>query len=878
VNAAASAANVTLLFTDVEGSSRLWEREPERMAAAMARHDALARDAVERHGGLVVKTTGDGVLSVFDRAIDALRAGLDFELALVDPRATGGIALAVRCGMHAGAAERRDNDYFGSTVNRAARIMGAAHGGQILISQAAVESIREQLPAGVTLRDLGRVRLRDLASPEHVYQAVHPELRRDFPALRSLESTPNNLPQQVTSFVGRELSQVEVRKLLAKAPLLTLLGMGGLGKTRLSLQVAADVLDEFPDGVWLVELAPVADARLVPQAVASVLGVVEEAGRPVVEALVKFVRDRELLVILDNCEHLVRACADLAKELLAAGSRIKLLASSREHLHVPGEVTYSVPGLAVPDARAPFAEGALLQSEAVRLFVDRAQAVQPEFALNARNAQAIVEICRRLDGIPLALELAAARVRSLAVEAIAERLHDRFKLLTRGSRTNLPRQQTLRALIDWSFDLLDGPEQAVFSRLSVFPGGFTLDAAEAVVAGDPIAADDVLDLVTALIDKSLVELDAGGSRYRMLETVRQYAQEKMAASDGADAVRTRHLEFFLTLATEAHPQLWGKDQGKWLARLDLERENFLAALAWCDRAPHGAAQGLRFAEMLQLYWLPRGLIELGYWNTLEALARPGAQRRDYSRSGALYAAAQLALFMGAYENSKRHGEEGLAIAQELGAEGRAAATRLVLGAACEAMGDRTAAEEHFEASAALARRMGHKDRLSFALNSLAGLHAETNDLAKAEPLFEEALALAREVDDQESVAIGIANLARVVIERGDAERARALLSEGAAIARDIGSTRAGQNVVEVSAGLAVLRREWASAARFSGAVQALMEEIGLHRTPADDTFFAAQMARARAALGDAGFDVAEAAGKSLPYGQALDEALAWLSR
>jgi predicted ATPase/class 3 adenylate cyclase len=877
VNAAASAANVTLLFTDVEGSSRLWEREPERMAAAMARHDALARDAVERHGGLVVKTTGDGVLSVFDRAIDALRAGLDFELALVDPRATGGIALAVRCGMHAGAAERRDNDYFGSTVNRAARIMGAAHGGQILISQAAVESIREQLPAGVTLRDLGRVRLRDLASPEHVYQAVHPELRRDFPALRSLESTPNNLPQQVTSFVGREMSQVEVRKLLAKAPLLTLLGMGGLGKTRLSLQVAADVLDEFPDGVWLVELAPVADARLVPQAVASVLGVVEEAGRPVVEALVKFVRDRELLVILDNCEHLVRACADLAKELLAAGSRIKLLASSREHLHVPGEVTYSVPGLAVPDARAPFAAGAL-QSEAVRLFVDRAQAVQPEFALNARNAQAIVEICRRLDGIPLALELAAARVRSLAVEAIAERLHDRFNLLTRGSRTNLPRQQTLRALIDWSFDLLDAPEKAVFERLSAFAGGFTLEAAEAVAQGGAIRHEDVLDLVSALVDKSLVELDAGGTRYRMLETVREYAQQRLVAAEDADAVRTRHLDHYLALAIEAHPQLWGREQGKWLSRLDLERENFLAAHAWCERAPAGAAKGLRLAETLQLYWLPRGLIELGYRVTLEALARPGAQARDYERSGALYAAAQLAWFMGAFAASRQHGEEAVAIAEEIKAVVRAAAAYLILGYACEALGDRAAAGSHFRASAALAREMGDKARLSFALNALAGHYSEVSDLDAAEPLFEESLSLARDVDDPESVAISGANLARLLVERGDAERARVLLAEAAAIARDIGSMRCAHDAIEVSVGLAVLCGQWADAARFAGAVQALMEEIGLHRTPGDDAFFAAQMARARAALGDAGFDVAEAAGKSLPYGQALDEVLAWLSR
>ena len=344
MNAIPSAANITLLFTDVEGSTRLWETEPAKMGEAMARHDALARAAVVEHRGSVVKTTGDGLHAVFGEAADALRAALAIELALADPAATAGMALHVRCGLHTGTVETRDDDYFGSAVNRAARIMSAAHGGQVLLSQAVVEAIHERLPPGVTLRDLGRVRLRDLASPEHVYQAVHPELRQEFPALRSLESTPNNLPQQVTSFVGRERGQAEVRKLLGSSRLLTLLGMGGLGKTRLSLQVAADVLDEFPDGVWFVELAAVADARLVPQAVASVLGVMEDAGRPVIEAVVKFVRDRELLLILDNCEHLIDACAELAQQLLRAGARLKLLASSREYLHVAGEVTYPVAG------------------------------------------------------------------------------------------------------------------------------------------------------------------------------------------------------------------------------------------------------------------------------------------------------------------------------------------------------------------------------------------------------------------------------------------------------------------------------------------------------------------------------------------------------
>ena len=876
MNTGSPAPRITLLFTDIEGSTRLWEQEPGRMPGALERHDALARAAVEDHHGVVVKMIGDGLHAAFDDPLDAVRATLQLQRALADPAATDGVALRARCGLHAGEAERRNNDFFGSTVNRAARLMSAAHGGQILLSQAVVGAIRERLPEGVTLRDLGSVRLRDLGSPERVYQVVHPDLRQSFPALRSLEATPNNLPQQVTSFVGRERGLADVKKLLSTSPLLTLLGMGGLGKTRLSLQVAADVLDDYPDGVWFVELASVADARLVPQAVASVLGVMEEAGRPVLEALLKYINDRRLLLILDNCEHLVNACADLAKQLLQAGSGLKLLASSREYLHVPGETTYPVPALALPDPHQSVTAETLMRYEAVRLFVDRATAVQPSFRVTQASAPALAAICQRLDGIPLAIELAAARVRSMSVEKIAERLSDRFRLLTQGSRTDLPRQQTLRALIDWSYDLLDARERALFEQLSVFVGGFTLEAAEAVAAGSAIDPTDVLDLLTALVDKSLVELDAGGERYRMLETVRQYAQEKLGDSSVAVAVRTRHLDFFLALAEKAQPELWGPEQGKWLARLDLERENFLSAHAWCDHAQNGAALGLRLVFALQLYWLPRGLIELGYRVTVEALARAGAQQPDLHRSGALYAAGQLSFFMGTYPASKGYMEACLAIAHANGIKEREAAAHLMLGYDCEALGETADAFANFEASAAIARELGDKGRLAFALNALAGLHHEARDLDAAVPLFEEALLLTRELDDRESICIHLTNLARALVDRGTGDRARGLLIEGLTIAREIGSTRGDGYVVEVSAELAVLQEAWKQAARFYGAVQARFAEIGLRRTPADDGFLESQIARARNALGDETFEAAEAAGRASPYEEVLDDVRSWL--
>jgi predicted ATPase len=503
---------------------------------------------VEGHRGVVVKTTGDGAHAAFADPLDAIAAVVELQLALADAAATGGLALRVRSGVHAGVVERRDNDFFGSPVNRAARIMGAAHGGQVLLSQAIVDLVRDRLPPEVALRDLGAVRLRDLTGSERLYQLVHSRLQRDFPALRSLEATPNNLPQQLTSFIGREQELADVARLLGTTRLLTLLGVGGLGKTRLSLQAAADMLDAWPDGVWFVELAPLADGQRVAPAVAAVLGVKEAAGQSVREALQRHVRDRRLLIILDNCEHVLQACAELSRSLLEAGPGLRILASSREPLHVAGEATYQVPPLAAPDSGQGAQPAALSRYAAVQLFVARAAAAQPAFRLTAQNAAAVAAICRHLDGMPLALELAAARVRALSPEKIAERLHDRFRLLVGGDRTALPRQQTLRALIDWSHDLLAEPERALLRRLAVFAGGWTLEAAEAVGAGDGIEPADVLDLLTHLVDKSLVVVEAEGGRYTMLETVREYAQDRLDAAGDGDGARARHLAFHVALA------------------------------------------------------------------------------------------------------------------------------------------------------------------------------------------------------------------------------------------------------------------------------------------------------------------------------------------
>jgi predicted ATPase/class 3 adenylate cyclase len=867
----------TFLFTDIEGSTRLWEQDHERMRVALARHDVVSRAAVETNRGRVVKMSGDGIHAVFDDPLDAVNASLCLQRALEVPGETDGITLRVRCGMHLGAAERRDNDYFGSTVNRAARIANAAHGGQVLLSQAAAVVVADRLPAGVALRDLGAIRLRDLTSAERVFQILEAGLRADFPALRSLEATPNNLPHQLTSFVGRKREIVEVRGLLGKTRLLTLLGIGGLGKTRLSLQVAADLMDEFPDGVWFIDLAPLRDGRLVAQAAATVLGVKEEAGHPVLEALVKHVKDRQLLLILDNCEHLTQSAAELAKQLLQSGPRMKVLASSREHLRVAGETSYHVPALTAPDPNSTFTLEALTQFEAVHLFVDRATAAQPTFAVTSNNASAVADICRRLDGIPLALELAAARMRALSVEKISARLSDRFRLLSGGDKTVLPRQQTLRALIDWSYDLLTEQERILFRRLAVFAGGWTLEAAEAVGADGDLAEADVLDVLSTLVEKSLVVMDDQGQRYRLLETVREYAQEQLEASGDANASRTRHLALFLRIAEKASAELVGPQQGAWLTRLDIEAENLLVAHAWCDQADEGGELGLRLVFSVKLYFIYRGLMELGRRFTEEALARAGAGARTAGRCRALHAAGQFGFFMGRYGEAHGFLEESLSIAREIGDKGRAALVLQALGMVATGRGDVSAARSYFEEALALARAQGNKREIAVTANALAQLHRMEGELDAAEPLYASVVELARELDDRDSIAIGLVNLAMVSIGRQLPDRARTILLEVFAIASEIGSKRDGQSVLEVSAGLASLCREWDKSALFFGAAERLAAQMGLHRDPADEAFLAPLVANARVALGTNAFAAHEAVGRDLSYQDALSGAGDWLA-
>jgi predicted ATPase/class 3 adenylate cyclase len=615
---------VTFLFTDLEGSTRLWEEQRDAMQAALARHDAVLRTAVESHGGQVVKTTGDGLHAVFATAPDATAAAVDAQQQLLAEAWALPEPLRVRMGLHTGHAEMRDGDYYGPAVNRAARVAAAAHGGQIVMSHATEELVRDALPRECDLVDLGEHRLRDLSRSERVFQVAATGLPAEFAALRTLDAFPTNLQLQMTSFVGRGREVVEVTQAFDDTRIVTLTGVGGVGKTRLAVQTAAQALPQYRDGVWLCELGRVADRGLVPDVVATALGVQQRPGQSIAESLVLWLRSKELLVVLDNCEHLLDAAAQLVAAMVQACPGVRVLATSREGLGVSGERTMVVHSLGLPATGIP--GEAAEAADAVRLFCDRAAAARDGFVLAADNVDAVVQICGRLDGIPLAIELAAARVRMMTPGEIAGRLDEAFRLLTGGARTAVERQQTLRQTVDWSYDLLAPRERKLLNRLGVFAGGFTLDAAESVAAGNGIETFDVLDSLGQLVDKSLVVADPTpvGTRYRLLETIRQYALERLDDAGETDTTRRRHATWCAGLVAQASVGMQGRDEAAWRDRLGREFDNVRAALTWAtgaDDADLSLALIGNFG-MWTLISRPLGYV-LGPW-AAAALAATGA--------------------------------------------------------------------------------------------------------------------------------------------------------------------------------------------------------------------------------------------------------------
>jgi predicted ATPase/class 3 adenylate cyclase len=574
----------TFLFTDLENSTPLWENHPALMQELAAQHDTLMREAIEAHRGRVVKTTGDGFHAIFETAADGVAAAVAGQQAMIGelwPAETG--PLRVRMGLHTGESREREGDYYGPEVNRAARVMGLANGGQVLISEATAALIRTALPPDVSLTDLGEHRLRGLVVPEQIFQICHPALQLEFPPLKSLSAYRHNLRVQRSTFIGREKELVNVKHLLKETHVLTLLGPGGTGKTRLMLEAAEEVIGDFADGVWLVELAPLTDASLIAERVAAALNVQEQPGRTMLDTLDDYLRRKELLLLLDNVEHMVRESAEFAEYLLERCPTLKILVTGREALFIEGETTLQIPSLSLPTSDEHSNLEAISVSEGVQLFLDRARNVHPDFELTEANATPIAEIVRRLDGIPLALELAAARLRMLKAEQIAERLNDRFRLLTGGRRTALARQQTLQALIDWSWNLLDEKERLLLQRLSVFSGGWTLEAALAVAGDEHLGEFAIFDLLEQLVNKSLVTVNyptIGEARYGMLESIRQYGRDRLFEAGEGAGLSDRHADYYVTFAEEAGRHLSQSKMLPWVERIRLELDNLRVVLAW----------------------------------------------------------------------------------------------------------------------------------------------------------------------------------------------------------------------------------------------------------------------------------------------------------
>ena len=789
---------LTFLFTDIEGSTPLWDAQPEAMRAATQLHNALLRGAIIGHGGNAFRVVGDAFCVAFSDAASAVGAAIDAQCAL---RAEdwGAAPIHVRMGLHSGSVEPAEDEIFrGPSLARAARVMSAAHGDQILATAATVALLDRKVPAGGVLRDLGDHTLRGFARPERLYQLVSPGLRSEFPSIRTQEALRTNLPPSLTTFVGRAQALTEVREAVAKSRLVTLIGSGGTGKTRLAIEAASALTGAFEDGVWLVELAPLTDAALVASAIAGALGARAEGEVLPLTLIEAALHGKHALLLLDNCEHVIDDAARISQALLRRLPHLHLMATSREALGVEGESLYRVPSLSMPGVEEVHTSAEVLASEAGALFVERARAIAPTFALTEKNAAAVARVCRRLDGIPLAIELAVARLGALSVEELAKRVDDRFRLLTGGLRTALPRQRTLRALVDWSYDLLSQDEKTVLNTLAAFAGGFSLDAAERVCDGDVSKETTVLDIVERLVSKSLLlseQRQETETRYRLLETVRQYAGEKLVESGQADPARRRHFAFFLELAQSGSIALHGPLALEWLDRLETEHDNLRAALDWsADAAP---ADHARLAGAMSTFWDIRGHFTEGWGRLERALTEHPA--RDRARLEALLGAGLLAYRLDHTQRSDDILTEAIALAQELGeTRGEVDAT---LSLAYDRIWQGPGAVEPLALRArTLARTAGAASREGLAVLVLGRAVMDRGEYARAQALFLESARLLANAGCVLRAPTAIQHAGECAFEQVELTTARRLLDDALLQHRRLG------NVHDAAATLRMLAR------------------------------------------------------------------------
>ena len=840
---------VTLLFTDIEESTHLLEQLGDRYTDMLTECRHLLRAAFGRWNGHEVDTQGDAFFVAFARATDAISAAVTAQRALASHPWPQGVMVCVRMGLHTGEPTLSSEGYVGLDVHRAARIMSAGHGGQILLSQTTRELVEHALPNGVSLLDLGERRLKDLQHPSHLFQLVILGLPTDFPPLKTLDTQPNNLPIQPTPFIGREKEVAAIQHHLCREGLrlLTLTGPGGTGKTRLGLQVAAELSDRFVDGIFFVALAPISDPALVVATIAETLGIREGPGQPLLERLKEQLQQKQVLLLLDNFEQVVSAASQVT-DLLAACPQLKVVVTSREVLHMRAEHEFAVPPLALPDPKRLPDAVALSQYEAVALFLQRAQAVQPDFQLTTANARSVAEICARLDGLPLAIELAAARIKLLPPPALLARLEHRLAVLTSGARDVPVRQQTLRNTIAWSYHLLDAAEQRLFRRLSVFVGGFTLEAAEAVCSalGDGDGAVPVLDGVASLIDKSLLQhSEQSGEegkepRLWLLETIREYGLEYLMTSGEAEITRHAHTAYYLALAEKAEPKLFGGEQGVWLERLEQEHDNLRAALHWS--AEHGEAEtALRLGGALCGCWSVRGRLSEGrYW--MERALTGSKEVVASVRAKALRGAGLLALSQHDHDRGEMLCGESLALYRELGDTRGMAISLNLLGHVAWVRRNYAAAHSLTEEALTFFNAMHDKGGIAWSLSALANVAIAEGEYTRARELSEESLALYRESGDKASIADALQHLARVVFSQGEYATVRSLVEESLAILREV-DDKEGIGKSLCLLGQLVLHQRDAATARFLLAESlTVFREVGYRWGTAESLFFLANVA------------------------------------
>ncbi len=775
---------VTFLFTDIEGSTRLAQDSPDTLNESIEKHNSILKSAIESNGGFVFRIVGDAFNAAFANSENAVNAAKVSQAGLLSENWLNA-EIKVRMGIHRGPAEWNGSEYMGyMTLARTNRVMSAAYGGQVLISDNVYSAIERSLP-GITFKDLGERRLKDLIQPVRLFQMLSPDLQSDFPPIKSLDVRPNNLPVQLTSFIGRDNEITSVKDFVRNSRLVTLTGTGGSGKTRLALQSVADLIDEYDNGVWIADFAPLNDSKLIPQAILQALAVKEELHSSAEDTLLRHLEDKQVILILDNCEHVIESAAKFAEKILKKCSKVRIVATSREELKCSGEVIHNVLPLSTPNPEKIVSPEELIQFEAVRLFIERALAVDSNFRVTDSNASAVAKICYKLDGIPLAIELAASRVKSLSAEKIAVRLDDRFRLLSGGRRTALPRQQALRALIDWSHDLLNENEKILWRRVSVFSGGFELEAAEKICAIDKIAESEIFDLLVSLVEKSIVIHDVYTERYRLLESIKYYGKEKLEEAGELAKVCDKHLEFFKSVLSANEISQSKIVEKKNLDNLERDHINILQAHQWAQKN-NLLPDELEIVSAMSQFWHIRGYFSEAK-NLLEKVVDRTGEVRNSHRGNVLRRLGYIYSLQGQHEEAMKMLEESLKVYEEISDEKNAAACLNNLGLAAQTRGHHEMAAEFYSRSLEVRERISDKHGICASLNGLGMLAYEKGDYESAKQRFERLLDISREIGDREGIGIGLNNLGNIYLHLCEYSNAQKALEESLGLMKEFGN-------------------------------------------------------------------------------------------